>query len=127
MSTATSTQKNHPAELAELVGKLSLTKRAERVLLIDVRGLTSFTDFFIICSAETNIQVKAIADAIRKGTAAKPWHIEGYEMQQWILLDYVDVVVHVFLNNVREFYLLEKLWADAPFKEIVDEVESKTD
>ncbi|MFC1550735.1 ribosome silencing factor [Candidatus Neomarinimicrobiota bacterium] len=127
MSAKTSKQQYHPAELAELIGKLSLSKRAERVLSIDVRGLTSLTDFFVICSAETNIQVKAIADAIRKGTATKPWHIEGYAMQQWILLDYVDVVVHIFLNSVRDFYLLEKLWADAPIKEIIDEVESKTD
>jgi ribosome-associated protein len=127
LSATTPTQTYQPADLAELIGRLSLSKRAERVLSIDVRGLTSMTDFFVICSAETNIQVKAIADTIRKGTTAKPWHIEGYEKQQWILLDYVDVVVHVFLNSVRDFYLLEKLWADAPVKEITDEVENKAD
>jgi ribosome-associated protein len=127
LSATNPTQTYQPADLAELIGRLSLSKRAERVLSIDVRGLTSMTDFFVICSAETNIQVKAIADTIRKGTTAKPWHIEGYEKQQWILLDYVDVVVHVFLNSVREFYLLEKLWADAPVNEITDEAENKAD
>lgn len=127
MSATNPTQTYQPADLAELIGRLSLSKRAERVLSIDVRGLTSMTDFFVICSAETNIQVKAIADTIRKGTTAKPWHIEGYEKQQWILLDYVDVVVHVFLNSVRDFYLLEKLWADAPVNEITDEAENKAD
>jgi ribosome-associated protein len=115
------------SELAELIGKLSLSKKAENVLVIDVRRFNSMTDYFLICSADTSIQVKAIADAIRKGTPSKPWRIEGYDVQQWILLDYVDVVAHIFKTSERNFYMLEKLWADAPRKEITDESEETTD
>ncbi len=108
-------------QLADIIGKLSLTKNAENVLSIDVRKVSSSTDYFIICSAETGLQVQAIANAVRKGTPTKPWHIEGLENQNWVLLDYVDVVLHIFKTQTRDFYSLEKLWADAPTVEITDE------
>ncbi|MEE8340826.1 MAG: ribosome silencing factor [Candidatus Neomarinimicrobiota bacterium] len=113
-------------QLANLIGKLSLTKKAEKVLSIDVRKLSSSTDYFIICSAETGLQVQAIANAVRKGTPSKPWHIEGLANQNWVLLDYVDVVLHVFKTQTREFYSLEKLWADAPTVEITDEPQKQS-
>jgi ribosome-associated protein len=108
-------------QLADIIGKLSLTKKAENVISIDVRKVSSSTDYFIICSAETGLQVQAIANAVRKGTPTKPWHIEGLENQNWVLLDYVDVVLHIFKTQARDFYSLEKLWADAPTVEITDE------
>ncbi len=108
-------------DLARLIGELALSKKADRVLLIDVRGLSSLTDFFVICSADTDIQVKAIADAVRRGTPHKPLHTEGYEHLRWVLLDYIDVVVHVFRTQERNYYNLEKLWADAPREELNDE------
>lgn len=108
-------------QLTSLIGKLALSKKAEKVISIDVRELTSITDFFLICSANTEIQVKAIADAIRRGTPHKPWRFEGYENQRWILLDYVDVIAHIFKTNERNYYNLDKLWADAPLYEIVDD------
>jgi ribosome-associated protein len=108
-------------QLADIIGKLSLTKKAENVLSIDVRKVSSSTDYFIICSAETGLQVQAIANAVRKGTPTKPWHIEGLENQNWVLLDYVDVVLHIFKTQARDFYSLEKLWADEPTVEITDE------
>ena len=108
-------------QLADIIGKLSLTKNAENILSIDVRKVSSSADYFIICSAETGLQVQAIANTVRKGTPTKPWHIEGLEHQNWVLLDYVDVVLHIFKTQVREFYSLEKLWADAPTVEITDE------
>ena len=108
-------------QLADIISKLTLTKKAEKVLSIDVRKVSSSADYFIICSAETGIQVSAIANAVRKGTPTKPWHIEGLNNQNWVLLDYVDVVLHIFKTQVREFYSLEKLWADAPTVEITDE------
>lgn len=108
-------------QLTSLIGKLALSKKAEKVISIDVRELTSITDFFLICSANTEIQVKAIADAIRRGTPHKPWRLEGYENQRWILLDYVDVIAHIFKTNERNYYNLDKIWADAPFYEIVDD------
>ena len=108
-------------QLADIIGKLTLTKQAENVLSIDVRKVSNSADYFIICSAETGIQVSAIANAVRKGTPSKPWHVEGLNNQNWVLLDYVDVVLHVFKTQTREFYSLEKLWADAPTVEITDE------
>ena len=111
-------------ELLDLTGHLVLSKKAEHVQAIDVRKLTSITDYYIICSADTDIQVKAIADAVRKGTPHKPWKIEGYENRFWILLDYVDVVIHIFRTSEREYYSLEKLWADAPIWRITDELEN---
>ncbi len=110
-------------QLADIIGKLTLTKQAENVLSIDVRKVSSSADYFIICSAETGIQVSAIANAVRKGTPSKPWHVEGLNNQNWVLLDYVDVVLHVFKTQTREFYSLEKLWADAPTVKITDEPE----
>ncbi len=108
-------------QLADIIGNLTLTKKAEKVLSIDVRKISGSTDYFIICSAETGIQVSAIANAVKRGTPSKPWHVEGIEHQNWILLDYVDVVVHIFKTETREFYSLEKLWADAPTIELIDE------
>lgn len=107
-------------KLAEKAAKLALTKKAERINILNLKKLTSITDYFVICSGSTDIQVKAIADAITDGLKkeARPWHIEGYSNLQWVLLDYVDVVVHVFQNEIREYYDLERLWADAEFKTV---------
>lgn len=85
---------------------------------MDVRKLTSITDFFVICSADSDKQVKAIADFIveeLKKVKVNIWHIEGYQYLQWVLLDYVDVVVHIFQKETRDFYSLERLWGDAKF------------
>ena len=114
------------AQLADIIGKLTLTKNAENVLSINVRKVSSSADYFIICSAETGIQVSAIANAVRKGTPTKPWHVEGLNNQNWVLLDYIDVVLHVFKTQTREFYSLEKLWADAPTVEITNEPQKQS-
>ncbi len=114
---------NDSKQLAGLIAELALSKKADDVLSIDLSEVSSSTNYFIICSAETGLQVKAIANAVRKGTPNKPWHIEGMENENWILLDYVDVVLHVFKTKIREYYNLEKLWADAPVTEIKDEPE----
>ena len=113
-------------QLADIIGKLTLLKKAEKVISIDVRKVSSSADYFIICSAETGIQVSAIANAVRKGTPTKPWHVEGLNNQNWVLLDYVDVVLHVFKTKTREFYSLEKLWADAPTVKIIDEPQKQS-
>ena len=100
---------------------LAIDKKAGRIVVFDVRGLSSLTDFFMVCHGDSEPQVKAIVDNIRKGTKNKPRHLEGYENQNWILLDYFDIVVHVFKKDERDYYELERLWADAPIKEINDE------
>ena len=110
----------NPKNLLDIAGQLALSKKAEKVQAIDVREFTSLTDYFIICSADTDIQVKAITDAIRKGTPHKPWKMEGYEQRYWVLLDYVDVVIHIFRTSERDYYSLDKLWSDAPSWEITD-------
>lgn len=109
------------AELANIIANLALSKKAEDIKILDIRKITSMADFFIICSADTDIQVKAIADAVRKGTDFKPWHTEGYQQLSWVLLDYVDVIIHIFKTETRGFYELERLWADAPTQELTDE------
>ena len=106
--------------LKQILG-LAIGKKAGRIVVFDVRGLSSLTDFFIVCHGTSEAQVKAIVDNIRKGTENKPRHLEGYENQNWILLDYFDIVVHVFKKDERDYYELERLWADALIKEINDE------
>lgn len=108
-------------ELARKAADLALDKRAYDVKILDLRKVSSVCDFFVICSATADVQVKAIADHVRDELARagdKCWHREGYESLRWVLLDYVDVVVHIFQKDVREFYALETLWGDAPAEEI---------
>lgn len=115
---------------AEKIADLIFNKKGYDVRIIDLRNLATFTDFFVICSADSDTQVKAIADEIDKtlrDEGIKCWHKEGYMALSWVLLDYVDVVVHVFKKEAREFYNIEKLWGDAPSVEVVDpELRKKT-
>ena len=109
--------------LAELIVHGMQEKKAENIVVMDLRNVSnSVTDFFVICQAESTTQVAAIADSIweevRKATGEKPWHSEGFDNAQWILLDYVNVVAHVFQPEARYFYNIEKLWGDAVFNYI---------
>jgi len=109
--------------LARAAARLTLTKRAEEVMILDLRELDGVCDFFVLATGSSGVQVRAIADAVEDGLrpdGIKPWHLEGYEARRWILLDYVDVVVHVFHAKAREYYLLDKLWGDAPREIIAD-------
>ncbi len=113
-----------PKTLARKAAQLALEKKAEDIVIMDVRKLTNITDFFVVCSAESSIQLKAIVDHIveqleKKGV--KAWHIEGYTNLTWVLIDYVDVVVHAFLKPAREFYGLERFWGDAKFEYITED------
>ena len=108
---------------AEKIADLIFNKKGYDVRIIDLRSLATFSDFFVICSADSDTQVKAIADEVDKSLrdeGIKCWHKEGYMALSWVLLDYVDVVVHVFKKDAREFYNIEKLWGDAPSIEVVD-------
>ena len=109
--------KNPSIELVDKIVECALKKKAENLVVLDVYNLTTLSDYFVVCSANSEPQIKAICDSVRRGTPHKPWHIEGYEKLSWVLLDYVDVLVHVFKNEEREYYNLEKLWNDAPRKE----------
>ncbi len=92
-------------------------KLAADPMALDLKGIASFTDCFIICSGSQRRQTQAICDAIVDGLAEKgerPGHVEGYALGDWILIDYSDLVVHVFTRETRDFYSLERLWGDAP-------------
>jgi len=111
--------------LANLVGRHALEKKASEIKVLDLRRLSDITDYFVICSAEVELHARAIADHIiesLKKRGVRPWHNEGYQNSKWILLDYVDVVVHIFLKETREFYELERLWGDAQIKEIKEKI-----
>ncbi len=100
-------------------------KKALDVTLLDVRGIASFTDNFIICSGTSVPQNQAISDEILlklKQEGRIPNHIEGYRQAEWILMDYSDFVVHIFLPKTRAFYNLERLWREAPRLEITQAV-----
>ena len=101
---------------AREIVELALSKKAKHICLLDLRGLSNMTDFFIICHGDSDVQVKAIADAISMGMKKMGeyvWHKEGYDFLHWVLLDYVDIVVHVFEKETRAFYALERFWGDA--------------
>lgn len=92
------------------------SKQAIDILLMDLRSSTDTTDFFILCSGTTDVHVKTLADELTQSLKAEGhphWHVEGYRTRRWILVDYVDVVVHIFSREAREFYALERLWGDA--------------
>ncbi len=106
-----------PRQLAEKAAELADSKKAEDIVLMDLRDVTNFADYFVLCTATSDVQLRAVADAVRDGLEEmqhKVWHAEGYEARSWVLLDYVHVVVHVFLPETRSYYALEKLWGDAP-------------
>ena len=102
----------------------ALDRKATRVTLMDLRGVGAFADFFLICTGTNIRQVQAIADAIEeklKAEGIRPAHVEGYDRAEWILLDYFDLIVHVFTPDTREFYSLDRLWGTATRTEMADE------
>lgn len=99
-------------------------KKATNIVILDLREIASFTDYFIICNGRASRQVQAIADEIQeqlRKESYKTSNIEGYQKAEWILMDYGDFVVHIFGQEAREFYNLERLWRDAKRTEIKDE------
>lgn len=112
-------------EKAELLLRAALTKKATNPILIRLEKLSSLTDYFLIVSAGAGRQVKAIADAILEDSRTrqmKPYSVEGTTQGHWALLDYGDVIVHVFFEPTRDFYDLEGLWAEAPREKLPDDV-----
>ncbi|HUT33059.1 MAG TPA: ribosome silencing factor [Planctomycetota bacterium] len=106
-----------PEDLAIACARLCDEMKAEDILILDVRKLTQITDYFLLCSAASERQLKAIADRIHRDLKAQGvtcLGIEGEAVGGWVLVDYVDVVVHLFSREARDFYALEMLWGDAP-------------
>ena len=112
--------KNPPMEGREkalLIAGFAADKKAADVVVLEMEGLTSFTDYFVICSGTSATHVKTISDHIIEGLRArgiKPMGVEGAAGRQWVLIDCGDVVVHIFEAETRAFYELERLWLDAP-------------
>jgi len=109
--------------LARTAAELAQGKKAAEIVVLDLTGLSPVCDYFVICHGDSDVQVKAIADSIIEGLASEghePWHVEGYTGRTWILIDFVDVVVHVFHRETRLYYRLEDLWGDAPREAFTD-------
>ncbi len=111
------TQSEESREAAVAAARSASAKQAEGVAILDVHGLIVITDYFVIASGETERQVRTIVEEVEKALrdlGRKPVRREGETEGRWVLLDYVDVVVHVFADEEREYYDLERLWRDAP-------------
>ena len=109
--------------MAKKIAELALSKKATDVILMDLRKLNGPADFFVVCSTDSDTQVKAVAEGIRRGSeelGARMWHSEGLKALSWVLLDFVDVVVHVFHREARGFYAIERLWGDATITNVED-------
>ena len=96
---------------------LALERKASDVLVLDLRGISSATDYFVLASGSSDVQVRSVAEHVRdelRSDGVRADHVEGLRAGSWVLLDYIDMVVHVFHHQAREFYQLETLWGDAP-------------
>jgi ribosome-associated protein len=105
-----------PRSLLQIAADAAVGKRARDPVALDLRELNGVADYFLIISGQSEVQVMAIADAIEEKLleyGERAWHIEGREARRWVVLDYVEFVVHVFHEKTREYYLLERLWGDA--------------
>ncbi len=107
-----------PEELVSEIARLAADKKALDVVELDLRGVLGYTDYFIVCSGNTGRQTKAIHDGILEGLKREhemlPGRVEGASRADWILMDYLDVVVHIFTPDARDYYRLEQLWGEAP-------------
>jgi ribosome-associated protein len=112
---------NSPAYISELIIHGMQEKKGNEIVRLDLRNIhSSVADYFVICHAESSTQVKAIAasieEEVEKGISQSPWRVEGLSLGEWIILDYIDVVVHIFKTEKRQFYGIEELWGDAEMK-----------
>ena len=111
-------------KIIKTITELMLDKKASEIKVIKVTKLTSITDYFINCSSDSDPQTKAIKNSIQEGLSKKysikPVHIEGHESLKWILMDYINIVVNIFHKKEREYYNIERLWADAEIREVKD-------
>jgi ribosome-associated protein len=107
-----------PEAIAATVAELAADRKALDIVQLDVRGMVSYADYFLICTGRSDRQARAIHDAIHLGMKSAhgllPRRVEGVTESRWILLDYLDVVVHIFTPETREYYRLEQLWGEAP-------------
>jgi len=114
---------------AKKIAGFAVEKKAMDVMVMDLRKITDVTSFFIVCTGGSTAQVRAIADNVLdkcRRSGMDIYHLEGYDSQRWVLIDLVDIVVHVFLPEVRSYYQLERLWGDAPVDRYGDDAVEAT-
>jgi ribosome-associated protein len=115
-----------PEEIAIAVAEYAADRKALEIVQLDLREVIGYTDYFVICSGRSDRQTKAIHDAIHHGMKSDhgllPRRVEGLTQAHWILMDYLDVVVHVFTPETREYYRLEQLWGEAPLHAVGERV-----
>ena len=113
---------NNTLEIVKAAASAAVSRRAQNPVILDLRELDCFTDYFAIFSGISDVQVEGISEAVleelEENWDQQPWHREGSQKADWILLDYVDFVVHIFLDERRSYYSLERLWAEAPHIEL---------
>jgi ribosome-associated protein len=111
-----------PEELARTVAEYAADRKALDIVQLDLREMIGYTDYFVLCTGRTDRQTKAIHDAIYQGMKSEhgrlPRRVEGLPEARWILMDYLDVVVHVFTPDTRGYYRLEQLWGEAPARAV---------
>lgn len=100
-----------------------LSRKARDIVVIDLHNTADFVDYFVICTGTSDVHVRALADAVIQRLKARgqpPYHVEGYDTRKWVLIDFVDIIVHIFQAESRRFYGLERLWGDAPIERVED-------
>jgi len=111
-----------PEQLVEAITSFAQEKKANDVVVLDLREVVGYTDYFVICSGNSERQVKAIHDGVYEGMkkdhGVLPRRVEGLPEARWILMDYLDVIVHVFTPETRDYYRLEQLWGEAPVEAV---------
>ena len=114
-------------ELSKRIAGLVIEKKGTDVLIMDIQHLTTISDYFVVCTADSDVQVRAIKNHILDELfkeSIKPWHVEGSSSRNWLLVDFVNVVVHIFQAEARSHFALERLWGDAKITEIKDKDET---
>ena len=112
----------NPEEIAAAVAQYASDRKAQDIVQLDLREIIGYTDYFVICTGRSDRQTKAIHDAIHEGMKAehgrRPERVEGLPKARWVLMDYLDVVVHIFTPEMRAYYRLEQLWGEAPMQAV---------
>lgn len=123
----TTTSKFKTADSSELIDTITealLEKKAKDIVLLDVRELTTLTDYFVVCHGTSETQIRALASSVmektKKDIGESVWKQEGMDARRWIILDYVNIVVHIFSEEKRDYYGIERMWSDANRTEIAD-------
>ncbi|HBQ58271.1 MAG TPA: ribosome silencing factor [Balneolaceae bacterium] len=112
-------------QMVEVISEALLSRKGKEITVLDVSELTTLTDYFVVCHGTSDVQIKALADAVeddmREQTGEKAWKKEGMQGRSWVILDFVNIVVHIMSKEKRDFYGIERMWNDAKITYIEDE------